>query len=201
MKYASGPVLLLIDVQRGFQSPVWGARNNQDAEQNIGALLSCWRKCNLPVIHVQHLSLDPASPLRHGQPGVEFHSLASPAGGEIVIQKHVNSAFIGTKLDSILHQNNWQKLVVAGLTTDHCVSTTTRMASNLGFTVTVVADGTATFNRQGPRGENFPADLVHSVALASLNQEFAKIQLADSLLRLIQMPSCGLRDNIPHLGK
>jgi isochorismate hydrolase len=57
-----------------------------------------------------------------------------------VFRKHVNSAFIGTGLEAYLQTQGIRDLVLVGLTTDHCVSTSARMAANLGFAVTVVAD-------------------------------------------------------------
>jgi nicotinamidase-related amidase len=93
--------------------------------------------------------------------------------GESVIQKQVNSAFIGTDLKDRLDQGGISRLVILGLTTDHCVSTTTRMAGNFGFDTFLVADATATFSKRGINGENYSAELIHATALASLRGEFA----------------------------
>jgi nicotinamidase-related amidase len=84
----------------------------------------------------------------------------------------VNSAFIGTALEAHLRAHQIDTVVVVGITTDHCVSSTVRMAANLGFTVIVVSDATATFERTGPDGDYHSAELMHRVALASLHDEY-----------------------------
>ena len=174
--------LLLVDVQQGLDDPRWGARNNPDAEQRIADLLAAWRATGRPVIHVQHLSIEPRSPLREDSPGHAFKLEALPLAGEPVFRKRVNSAFIGTGLEAHLRANGIEELVVVGITTDHCVSSTVRMAGNLGFTVTVVDDATATFERRGPDGAHYSADLMHRAALASLHGEFATIRSARDIL-------------------
>ncbi len=107
--------------------------------------------------------------------GNKFKDLVKPIGNETVIKKNVNSTFIGTDLQQQLIDSKITKLVIVGLTTDHCVSTTTRMAGNLGFDTYVVSDATATFNKKGLQGQNYSAELIHETALASLNGEFATV--------------------------
>jgi nicotinamidase-related amidase len=185
MSPTSPAALLLIDVQQGMDDPRWGPRNNPDAEQQIGALLAGWRQARWPVIHVQHMSTEPASPLRPELPGNAFKPEAAPREGEPVFQKTVNSAFIGTTLEAHLRREGIHALVIVGLTTDHCVSTTIRMAGNLGFDVVVVEDATATFERTGPDGVRYSAEQMHRLALASLHGEFGQVQSArDVLARL-----------------
>jgi nicotinamidase-related amidase len=176
------PALLLIDVQQGFDDPYWGRRNNHDAEQNMAQLLQVWRAHRWPVIHVQHLSTNPNSPLNSQAAGCAFKPATAPLADEVVFTKHVNSAFIGTGLESYLHEEGIHSLVIAGLTTDHCVSTTTRMAGNLGFKVQLVSDGTATFDREDVDGRKLNADEIHRVHLASLHGEFCTVVTTNELL-------------------
>lgn len=177
--------LIIIDVQRGFDDPQWGRRNNPEAEANIARLLQAWRESGRPVYHVQHLSREPGSPLRPESPGCDFKDEVRPLDGEPIVQKHVNSAFIGTDLEDQLRRSGIDTVVITGLTTNHCVSTTTRMAGNLGFNTYVVGDAAATFDRLGPDGRLFPAEQVHDVSLASLHEEFATVTTTADVLALL----------------
>lgn len=175
------PALILVDIQRGFEDiEYWGGqRNNPDAELRAGELLNIWRENGLPIFHIQHCSTTLISPLHETNPGNRFNNLVMPGEGEPVIKKNVNSAFIGTDLQARLDEAKIMTLVIVGLTTDHCISTTTRMAGNLGYETFLVEDATATFNKKGVDGQNYPAELIHATALASLNNEFATVVTTD----------------------
>ena len=181
--------LLVIDVQKGFDTPGWGRRNNPEAENVIASLLEAWRAAGWPVLHAQHVSVEPGSALGPGQPGVDIKPEAAPREGEPLFQKSVNSAFIGTGLEDHLRSGGIESLVMVGLTTNHCVSTTARMAGNLGFKTFVVEDATATFDRVGPDGVLHPAELVHSVSLANLHDEFATVVHSSEVLSALGRPS------------
>ena len=174
--------LLLIDIQQGLDDPSWGQRNNPEAERNIAELLAAWRAAGRPVVHVQHMSVRTTSPLRPGLPGNAFKPEAAPLPGEPIFRKTVNSAFMGTGLETHLRANDIGTVVIAGLTTDHCVSSSARMAANLGFETIVVADGTATHERTGPDGEHLTAEQMHRAALASLHGEFATVRRTRDIL-------------------
>lgn len=176
--------LLVIDVQEGLDSPRFGKRNNPNAESCISTLIKHWRESSAPIIHVKHNSTEAKSTLRPDQPGNNIKDIATPLPGEPLFEKTVNSAFIGTGLETYLKENNIGELVVVGLTTDHCVSTSVRMAGNLGFKVLLVADATATFDRTGFDGKHYSADEMHEVNLASLNGEFCTVITTENALAL-----------------
>ncbi len=177
--------LVLIDIQQGFLESLWGVRNNPQAEEQMAALLTAWRNAKQPIIHVQHLSQHTESPLHPSRLGCLFQEFAAPRAGEMIIQKQVNSAFIGTQLQNYLSQQQIGRIVLIGLTTDHCVATTARMAGNFGIETDVIADATATFDRTGPQGEYYTAQTMHDTALASLHREFATVTTTAEILTML----------------
>lgn len=182
MKITANTALLIIDVQKYFDDPVLGRRNNPDAEQKMAQLLAVWRESNRPVIHIKHIS----KPSLTDHPGREIKEVVAPLPGEPVFIKNVNSAFIGTNLEVFLRESEIETLVIVGLTTDHCVSTTTRMAKNLGFHPFIVSDATATFDRISFDGKLYVAEEIHHLALVSLSDEFATVVNTESVLEFMK---------------
>lgn len=180
--------LLLIDIQKGLdEAEHWGdIRNNPEAEANCRRILDFFRYRDLPLYHIQHCSKKPESPLFPGKDGNAIKDIVAPLGNETVIQKNTNSAFVGTDLETRLNDVGIAKLIVVGLTTDHCVSATVRTAADLGFSVTLVSDATATYAKTGIDGTVYEPELIHNTAMASLKNEFATIMDTSELLHKLK---------------
>jgi nicotinamidase-related amidase len=176
--------LILVDVQKAFLE--WEReglrRNNPQAIANIARLLAAFRRAGGAVFHIRHASTEENSALRPERSGYQPIDAARERPGEPVIVKHVNSAFIGTDLEKQLRDGGYTTLVIAGITTNHCVETTTRMAGNLGFDARLVEDACYTFDRIGFDGTPQTAQAIHDMTLSNLNGEFATIQTTDAVL-------------------
>ncbi|MFM8947403.1 MAG: cysteine hydrolase family protein [Acidimicrobiaceae bacterium] len=179
--------LLLIDVQVGVDVlSHWGGptgrRNNSDAESKMLQLLAAWRSAKLQVAFTRHDSREAASPLKFSLPTGAQKPGFEPVAGEIVVEKDVNSGFIGTDLEVQLRRANISRLAIVGFFTNFCVETTTRMAGNLGFDTYLVEDCCSTSNRVGPDGVDRNPELVHAMTVANLHGEFCTaIQFCDAL--------------------
>lgn len=182
MEHSANVPLLVIDVQQAFHDPSWGNRNNPMCEDNIQRLITHWEQQGQPIIYVQHVSRQPESLFYFKKNGVAFQTFIRPREQDIVLTKQVNSAFIGTNLQNILEDYEAKSIVVTGLITNHCVETTARMAGNLGFGPIVVSDATATYDRRSLSGALIPADVIHDVSLANLNEEFALIYSTEEVI-------------------
>jgi nicotinamidase-related amidase len=179
--------LIVIDVQLAWNDlKHWGgARNNPDAESNIARLLEAFRAANAPIYHVRHASVTPGSPLAPNHPGHQPKPEAREHDGEPIILKSVNSAFIGTNLEQRLRDANITTVVICGVQTDHCCTTTARMAGNFGFNVLFVDDANWTYDRVHPDRTRYPAELIHRVHVTSLSNEFAKIVQTNDVISRI----------------
>lgn len=146
-----------------------------EAPERIARLLAAARAQGLPVIHVHHDDPDPASPFRKGQPGAAPMPCALPLPGELVLWKHASSAFAGTGLDAHLRGLGVTDLVVAGAVAAFCVTSTVRMASDLGYTVLLPQDALLGFDLPAHDGGRIDAATVHRVTLSILGADFATL--------------------------
>lgn len=176
------PALIIIDTQLAIDDPKWGPRNNPEAEANMARLLAAWRTRKMPIVHIRHDSVEEGSPYTPGSDGHAFKPEVAPQGGEAIISKHTNNAFVGTNLESYLRDHDIQSVVMVGVLTQHSVDTTARMAASLGFDVTVASDATAATEVKDARGMTWLAKDVHALTLAHLSADYAGVKTTDEIL-------------------
>ncbi len=87
-----------------------------------------------------------------GDPAWEIEDAVAPRAHEQVLHKTSSGAFSSTQLDQVLRTMAIDSVVVTGLTTDVCVSSTAREAADRGFRVIVVSDACTTLSEHMHRG-------------------------------------------------
>jgi nicotinamidase-related amidase len=182
----TGAVLMPVDMQTAFDEASWPKRWNRQVDTNGQAILEKWRALKKMLIHVRHDSVEPKSTLRPNEPGNAFRPGFAPLDGEALVSKSVNSAFIGTDLDLRLKRLKAQSVVVFGITTDMCVSTTIRTGANMGWSMILVEDACDCFGQTGPDGVTIPAKTMHDVHVATLRYEFCKVITTQQLLSALE---------------
>lgn len=179
-------ILLPIDMQLGFDDASWPKRWNDKAESNGRALLASWRAARQTVVHVRHDSIVAGSTLSPAHPGNAHRAGFAPQAGEKLISKSVNSAFIGTDLDLHLRRIGAKTIVVFGISTDMCVSTTIRMGANMGWPMVLVEDACDCFAQSASDGTPIPARQMHEAHVATLRAEFCQVVTTQDMVALLQ---------------
>lgn len=176
--------LILIDVQRGFDDGAfWGRRNNPAAEANIRALALAWQAAGEPIVVVRHDSTRPGSPLAPGTPGNELKPELDGITPALLVRKSVHSSFHGdVDLHKWLQDNGIQDVVTAGIQTNRCVETTSRVAGDLGYRLRVALDATFTFDEQAPDGTLITAEEFTRATAANLHGNFGEVTSTAALL-------------------
>jgi nicotinamidase-related amidase len=165
--------LLVVDVQRGFEDPALGPRDNPHAEENVAKLIAAWRRRGDPIVVVQHDWR--GGPLERGTPGFELKE-AVAGEPDLRIVKTVHSSFHGdVDLDGWLRERGIGAIAVCGIQTNFCCETTARIGSDLGYDVWFVLDATHTFDIAAPDGEVVPAAEIARMTGINLQDEFAEV--------------------------
>ena len=167
--------LIVVDVQQGFDDPVWGPRNNPACEENVATLIDAWSAARQPIVFVRHDSTEPGSPFTRGTPGNELRDILSREP-DLLVAKSVNSAFHGEPdLAEWLRGEGIERVVVCGVQTNMCCETTARVAANLDFDMTFVLDATHTFDLPAHDGGTISADELARVTASNLDPEFGRV--------------------------
>lgn len=162
--------LMVIDMQNGFCHPEGSfASMGIDVTLPNQAIAGCAdlvhaaRAAGVPVIWTRYVyrpdysdggllvtDLLPAirdvRSLEDGTWDAEIVAELRPAPDEPIIDKNRYSAFYGTRLEPVLTSRGIRNLVLCGVTTNMCVETTARDASQRDYRTVVVADAAAEFD-------------------------------------------------------
>jgi nicotinamidase-related amidase len=145
--------LLVIDLQEHFFEETPGLLETA-LLPNVDRMLRAARRLGLPVIHIITMykadqSNWPQAWREHGDiwclegsRGALVRPEATPANGEIVLEKTRFSAFYETQLQETLARLRIDTLLIAGYSCDVCIRMTTLDAYNRGYRIFIVEDGT-----------------------------------------------------------
>lgn len=165
----AGTALVVIDLQIDFLSPQgYFARMGYDPSPlrailpNVNRLLAAARRAGVLVIHTRQgyradladmtpferwrrrrNGLEGTDALLRSSPGFAIDPAVDVAPSDVIVDKTANSAFIHTDFEHVLRARGVGRLIVAGCTTDVCVSSTVREACDRNFECLTVTDACA----------------------------------------------------------
>jgi nicotinamidase-related amidase len=177
----SRSALIVIDVQQSFlHRSYWDETRLPPFRHALLALIAGARARGVPVVYVLHEDGDGpfAAASGHVQPMAWL-----PPAPDATFTKHVHNAFTDTGLQAWLAARGIDRLIVSGIRTEQCCETTTRVGSDLGFTVDFVTEATLTFDMTHPHsGRVYSADDICQRTELVLAGRFAHIHTVASVL-------------------
>ncbi|MDK9697631.1 MAG: isochorismatase family protein [Siculibacillus sp.] len=165
--------LVLIDLQNEYLAGPLRLDGAEAAAAAAARLLAAVRARRGRVVHVAHAGRAGGLFDRMAERGA-FVDAATPITGEAVVEKRAISAFHGTNLAAHLPEPGTATLIVAGFMTHNCVSSTVRVAGDLGHTLVVAHDACATRSLPAPGGGVIDAATQHRAAIAGITDRFAR---------------------------
>jgi ureidoacrylate peracid hydrolase len=187
----SRTAVLVVDVQNDYCHP-HGALGRQglptgDAMAMIpvlARLLDAAREHGTRVIFIQTVHTDETDSAawvrrsggtsttvcRKGTWGGEFTGVA-PREGEVVVNKHRYSAFVNTRLDSVLRTLKIENVIMTGVSTNVCVESTARDAYMRDYNMVFLSDCTAAYASED-----------HEATLRTMSRNFGVVASADEVI-------------------
>jgi len=146
-------------------------------------VLEEFRRKNLPVFHIQHISIKAgATFFLPNTKGVEINDCIMPIESEKIIQKNYPNSFRGTSLFDEMKSAQITSLVICGMMTHMCIDATTRAAFDLGFNCTLLHNACATKDLMF-QDKKIPAEHVHTAFLAALHGTYAQAMSVEEYLQ------------------
>jgi len=121
-----------------------------------------WRQQFSPAVQADNA---PGSPLN------AYHADFEPEPGDLTLVKDRYSAFMSTELETLLRERGIRTVIVMGLITDVCVSSTARDAFQLDFLAVTLSDCTATSTLAR-----------HKASLATIAGSFGRVCTSEEVL-------------------
>ncbi|MBR9891809.1 cysteine hydrolase [bacterium] len=188
--------LLVIDIQNTYlelpDDPVearrWAPffeRMHETVIPNTAALQGWARDNGIEVIHARIACLKEDGrdrSLSQKKPGFNYLLLpkdradsqivgaVGPVGDEIVVTKTTDSALTGTNLRMVLHNMGITDVIVAGIFTDQCISSSVRSLADESFGVVVVENCCAAATRE-----------LHEAELRIINMIYCHVVSSDEV--------------------
>ena len=177
--------LLVIDVQESFrQRPFFTDRHLDPYLAAQNALIEGCVRQGVPVVRIFHSDGPEVASNPFSITSGHVRPLAglAPYDAAASFTKRRHSALVGTGLDVWLTQQGIGRLIVSGIRTEQCCETTTRHASDLGWSVDFVTEATLTFDMQQPDGATLKAEDIVTRTATVLQGRFATLCTVDEAL-------------------
>lgn len=167
--------LLVIDVQNEYFTGKMPVTYSGNSLENILRAMDATQKQNIPVILIQHTSMQPGkATFRKGSNAWEIHSAVLSRPYNYLVEKNFPGSFTGTALEQILKDEQIDTVVISGYMTQMCCDTTARQAFHLGFKVEFLSDATGTLSISNEAGSVSAEDLHRSI-LVTQAMVFSKV--------------------------
>jgi len=178
-----GKALIIIDIQNDyFEGGAMELVGSLEASENAKLVLTKFRDEDLPIVHIQHLSVAPGSTFFLSETkGQEIHGNVQPLAGEKVIVKYYPNSFRETELLDYLKSQNVTELVFVGMMTHMCVDATVRASKDLEFDCAVVGDACASRDLE-INGKMVKAADAHNAFLSALSFFYANVKSTKDFL-------------------
>jgi nicotinamidase-related amidase len=151
---------------------------NPDIAKQVTRLVDSSRECGDLVVWVMHAEPGSDTVFDPDQGYVRLFDEFKPRADEPCVVKTSINAFTTTNLQQQLMQHGVREVVICGIRTEQCCETTARVASDLGFEVTFVADATTTSGIEGLSA----AEIIERTARVLGAREFATIATTDDVV-------------------